>query len=371
MKQLMWIVNSFLLTILLLSLAFKVTVDFTPHKIVKKKMLQEEEGDAENKVLNIKEIFKHDLFDTYVEKEDEALTKQSVSPIPQIKSITPTKPSESKKQEFISPLNVEIKGIAFSTNEEKSICMISDEAKKEKVYHVGEKIKDGQVIKICKNKILILRTNGQHETFLLKKENELTKNQGMNIEWKDVIKKINDENVEIDKEKFAWKFDSMESILESLNLFVCYKKGNPVGIKIGSIKEKNPLSIMGIQKKDIIVSVAGEKTGDRKARSKIIDKLLALRLEESTDILILRDGKDIKISCKLTKLEPSVDDKKEKDSGKKEDSLFKLSNLQEREKRVRSFSKRHKTERQREVVSELRNRILENMKANAQKVEIE
>ena len=171
MKQQLWILNSSLLLIFILTLLLNLLLQQTPPSIkVKRTTAREREMQTEIAIEGIENIYKYDLFGTFKKEAFVPSTRELVTPIPQPKPISPKPIKELAKPKFLPPLKIALKGIAFSSDENKSIGMIVDATKKEQIYHVGDTIKDAQIIKISKNRLTLLRANGQHETIFMKKE---------------------------------------------------------------------------------------------------------------------------------------------------------------------------------------------------------
>lgn len=380
MKQQLWQINSFLLLILFATLIVSIILEQAPPLFREKKATIEQLPEKKVSIpKNLEIIYQKGIFGPAEPKKEITPAAQSlVEPIPELKSVTTQKPPELPKPEFLSPLNITIKGIAFSLDEEKSIAMIEDETKKEKVYHAGGKIKDSQLIKITRNRIILLRTNGQHETLLLRKDDL---NEGIPVEkkWAQVIQKKDDKNFKIDINKFPQEIQTVGQLSEMLNLFTTYKQGKPIGIKIGNL---NPIGIgpkMGLEKDDIITSINNISTSDKKNRIKIYDNISTAKLNSSIKLTVQRKDQTLEINYLLTEIKepkPSIfgqptEEKTDTDKkDDKKDELFKLSELQEREKRLQGFSQRHKQPQQQNTLDLIRQRLIENMKARSRNARI-
>jgi len=272
------------------------------------------------------------------------------------------------------PLTLTLKGIAFSSEEEKSVSIIEDETKKENVYHVGDKFKDAQVIRIAQNRITMLRVNGQHETvFLRKDDNELREEKKQT--WDHVIRKIEDNYFEIDQKNFVKEIPNIGVLSEELSLITVYTKGNPTGIKIASLPQESLFSSMGLQRGDVIDSINNLKTSDKKNRVEIYDTLSKLKKEngENIELQVTRNSQPIQLTYKLVDLKkdtkrifkPDAGDKKEEEKK----PTLPLSKLQERAKKRRKFAKKHQGEQQ-NVIDEIRKRLLERMRSRVQDTRI-
>ena len=192
MKQPLWILTSTLLLVLIISIGLSVLLKQEPPKQRKKGLHTEEiEDEKKETVINNENIYKYDIFDTYVSKEKGPTKKSLLSPIPELQIPDIPKPKQPEKPKILPPLKATLKGTVLSTNEQKSIAMMTDETNKEAIYHVGEKIKDAQLIKVTKNRVVVIRSNGQHETIYLRKDDfkpEIARKPSL----EEIVKKLNE-----------------------------------------------------------------------------------------------------------------------------------------------------------------------------------
>jgi type II secretory pathway component PulC len=366
----LWVINSSLLIIFAITFMINFILQQSPPPFrTRKPFVERREMETKLTIEGIENIYKYDLFGTFQQEEFRPSTKQLITPIPKPKSVSVKPPPELKKPTFIAPLNIQLKGIAYSYDEEKSISMITDEdnlPKKEDIYHVGDTLKDAQIIKIAKNRITLLRPNGQHETIFLRKEDnqdEIIQADTISKTWNNVIKKIKENNFEIDIKKITKTIPNLGTLAERLALLTTYKKGKPTGLKITDIDSFG--TTLGLKKNDLVTDINKIPTADKKNRMKIYDTITNLKKGNTIALSLKRNQKIINLNYKLTdmiairKREFIPDEKKIEI--KKKDALFKLSRLQEREKKRREFAKRHKT-KQEDAVAEIRNRLLENLR---------
>lgn len=324
--------------------------------------------------VNLEKIYQNDLFDTYTAPEEPEPQKQNfVTPIPEMEMKELGNPPEVKKTEFAPPLKLKIKGIILSHDEEKSIAMVSDQTDKENTYHVGSKIEDAQVIKLTKNKLVLLRSNGQQETYFLRKPEKL--NQKDDDKWAYAIKKIDDYTYHIDPEEFKKELDTLGEFIEILGLGTSYQKSSPIGVRVSRETDNNVGSVIGLQQNDIITHVNDQSTSEAKSRIRIFDSIKELKIEEKITVRLLRDGDKKTLVYLLKKLEKpgmfdflsgsSQDDKKKDDT---ESELFKLSKSAERAVKRRKFQERHHTlEQQQQAQADMRDALRENMRSRMNK----
>jgi len=373
MKQQLWIANSALLAILLFIVGIGIFLQQEAPKFrARRHIAKTRHPTKQLKDEEVETIYKYDLFGTFIKKAFAPAQQQLVTPMPQPPRVTkPTAPVEPTI-EFMPPLTLTLKGIAFSSDEKKSIGIIEDETKKEHVYHVGDGIKDAQLIKIGQNRISLLRTNGQHETFFLRKEENIDL-MAAKKSWAHLVKKIDATTFEIDSTKFAHEIPTIGLFSEMLSLVTAYKQGKPIGIKIANQAPNSIGSSIGLKKHDIITQVNGMNTADKKTRMKIYDTVTRLKQGSTITVTLTRNGQPITLSYSLGKIKngdsrvftPTADDK----PAPATPPTFTLSKLQENEKKRRNFAKKHQGEQQ-SVINEIRKRLLEGIQARMRNTRI-
>lgn len=368
MKEQLWILNSSLLFLLVFTISIgtylqHIAPTFKPKKIlaIERKPIKELAPEE------IENIYKYDLFGTFVKQEFMPSLQQLAPPVPEMKPVSAARIEARPEPAFIEPLKISLKGIAYAADESKSISIIEDDTKKEQVYHTGDMIKDAQIIKIAQNRISLLRVNGQHETFFLRKDdNKQEEPKG----WEHICKKIEDNTIELNLRTFPKEIPSVGSLAEKLSLLTVYEKGKPIGVKISKLEADSLGQAMGLAQNDIIKSINGINTADKKERVTIYDSLIQSKKGDTVKVLISRQGQDVELTYQLSFMEGPAKKtftlKGEKD---KEDKLFKLSRLQEREKKRREFAKKHKP-KQTNIIDEIRKRLLENIQARVRNTRI-
>ena len=249
-------------------------------------------------------------------------------PLPPLAQAIAPKPPQIAKHAFIPPLTLTLKGIAFSSDEERSVSIIEDEAKKESVYHVGDLIKDAQLIKISQNRITLLRVNGQHETIFLR-DADIPKSKSDKKGHDHIAKKIDNTTYEIDSANFAKEIPNLGSLSERFSLIGVYSKEKPTGVAISNMPINGIGTSIGLQKNDIITAINGISTTDKKNRMKIYDTITSMQNGSSITLDLQRNKLPVKITYNLTELKklpkrvfaPSKQDDKQKRQKKKRKSL--------------------------------------------------
>jgi type II secretory pathway component PulC len=368
MSQQLWVVNSSFLIIFLLILGVNQLFEVNlPQLRIKKSM----DKQLEKKIATMpvaatwEKIYKNDIFDTFIPVVTKVSKKSLVTPIPEPKAPVVAPPTELPKQEFIDPLKIVVKGIIMSSDEAHNVAMIEDETKSEGLYHLGEKIKDAQIIKIAKNRVVFLRGNGQQELFFLRKD-DVKAIVDTSEKWEYAVKIIDEYTYEVDPDGFKENVESLGNFLEQASVVgTVYQRGKPIGIRIGLLEQNNAGVVLGFKKNDIIISVANIPTMTMKDRIKIYDTITLLNVGDTIKVNLNRTGETKELVYKLVKMSKAKQQlfTGEKVEEKKKEELV-LSRLQEREKTSREFAKQHPNEKsQQEAIAMIRNRLLENLKA--------
>ena len=143
---------------------------------------------------------------------------------------------------------------------------------------------------------------------------------------------------------------------------------NTIGIKIGKLDPNEFGPLIGLNENDIVIALNDINTADISNRIKIYDTITQMKKGENIKISLKRGGQDITLNYKLERLErprkktfiqPATEGTPES-SGE-----FKMSEQQKREKIESEFEKLHKTPKHKHVISDIRKRLLENMKSRS------
>lgn len=371
----LWVVNSSLLIIfgaaLFTNSVLQQDAPIMHLKVMIREDQQKEIPDAPILKKSWEKIYQNDIFGTFrALPETKASPQDFVSPIPEPKITIVTPPPPLEKIDFIAPLTITLKGLIVAADENKSIAMIADEAGKESIYHLGEKIKDAQLIKIANNRVIFIRANGQHETFYLRKDDAPIKEEE---KWKSIVKKINDQCYEIDPFAFKDEVESLGNLIEGMAVIgTAYNQGIPIGMRIGKLEPTDVGSILGLVENDILISINNIKAADSIERIKIYDSITAMKTGTSFNVTINRAGKDVDITYKLAQFE-----KPRKPIGSlsnlpapKTGNEFQMSATQQREQTVRDFEKIHAPQRNPQILTDIRKRLFENLHARPQNARV-
>ena len=296
MKHPFWIINLGLLSLVLTTFAFVYlsTVkiperfDIEPAPIAPRK---------EQKVaVNIKKIYEDDLFETY--------TKE----LPRIQSIEktipfPTPPAQQKivipavtEPEFLDPLQITLKGIVVvSSNDAKNRAMIQDnKTTQEGTYKVGDFIQDAQLIRIFRNKVILLRLNGQQEILYLREEDaKVDPVYTPAHEWEAVIKPVAVNNYLINPQAFVEQVKSLTECMNLLDATTAYQQGRSIGLRIGPMNKSPFGKLMGLQTGDIILSINSIPAQTIEERLAIYKNVTSLKVGNTIIVKLLRKNREV------------------------------------------------------------------------------
>ena len=374
MTQGLWVVNSSLLIVLGLAVFANSFLVQEPPILRLKRIISEEyrpdrQESAPTTIKTWEKIYLSDIFKTFVKAEKTRIVKKSfITPIPEprVPSIPPT--PEIKTVDFVAPLTISVKGLIVAADENKSIAMIADETNKEDVYHIGDKIKDAQIIKIAQNRIIFIRSNGQHETFYLR-TNQLVP-EGTK-KWDAIINKISDQQFEVDPKAFEEEIETLGFFLERFSVIgTVFSEGNPIGIRIGKIEPESIGAEFGLVENDIITTINTQSTTTPENRIALFDAITAMKEGDVITIELLRGNSPITLSYTLKHIEktkkallpPGAQPATQPQPGAAPEGQLQKSRLQEREHRIREFKKQHAPKQNNEALAEVRNRLLNNLK---------
>ncbi|KKQ49740.1 MAG: hypothetical protein US69_C0002G0015 [candidate division TM6 bacterium GW2011_GWF2_38_10] len=374
MTQGLWVVNSSLLIVLGLAVFANSFLAQEPPILRLKRIVSEEyrpdrQESAPTTIKTWEKIYLSDIFKTFVKTEKTRIVKKSfITPIPEprIPTIPPT--PEIKTVDFVAPLTISIKGLIVAADEYKSIAMIADETNKEDIYHLGDKIKDAQIIKIAQNRIIFIRSNGQHETFYLR-SNQLMPESTK--KWDEIIKKVSDQQFEVDPKAFEEEIETLGFFLERFSVIgTVFSEGNPIGIRIGKLDPESIGAQFGLIENDIITTINAQSTTTPENRIALFDAVTAMKEGETITVELLRGNTPIKLLYTLKHIEktqkallpPGAQPTAQPQPGSSPDAQLQKSRLQEREHRIREFKKQHAPKQNNEALAEVRNRLLNNLK---------
>ena len=272
MKQPLWIINSSLLLLLVVSGIFiLLSRERVPLRQPIKPQASVAEVRVERPTINSKKIWEKDLFETIIVvpsvKPSDVVLEMPPAPIAR-PPIVPALPAPI----FLPPLNVTLKGIVtVSYDDSKNRAIIADNrTSQEGVYKTGDVIEDAQLMRIFANKVVLVRSNGQQEVLYLREKDAKTDPMFAALSgWAEIIHETRPGEYTIDPLSFTDRVKSLAQFIDMLDLTSVYKKGQNVGCRIGNIEKDSLGVVLGLQSGDIIVRINNIPATDTAHRLKI------------------------------------------------------------------------------------------------------
>lgn len=324
MKHPFWILNSALLFLFILVIGFiffsyqtiPEREDIEPEAIIKPRKITVSKIAAEK-------IYENDPFGTTLKKpiQPEEIVEAVVA-MPAPPQPTPIQVPQEEKVEFLEPLGVLLKGIvAFALDETKNRAIIADtKTNVEKMYKVGDKIEDAQLIRIFSNKVLFIRSNGQQEVIYLREKDAINDPAyAMAIGWQDAIGKIDNKTYTVDPDLFVARVGNLGQLIDMLDLTTVYKKGENIGCRVGDLEENSLGLALGLQKNDIIIAVNNIPATTTTNRFKIYKEITNSDPQAIIEVKLMRNQQEITLKYKLqakpkeAKAETPIEEKKRKE----------------------------------------------------------
>jgi len=296
-----WIVNSALLLLLGCVSTF---IYFSDVQIPERESIEPayvEKKDTFIRV-NIQKIYENDLFGTY-KKEIEEKRKIDFGP-PLAKPPRPERVEipEPSEPEFLDPLNITLKGIVVvGTHDAKNRAIIEENnTKQERMIKVGDSFEDAQLIRIFKNKIIFLRSNGQQEILYLREQDAKFDPAYAVIDgWQDVIKKIENNSYYIDPKNFVARISNLSQFIQLLGLTTAYKAGKSIGCHIGKVESSSLSYHLGLKTGDIITKINDNQVATVAQRLEAYKLITTQQIGNTITITVLRNNREVALSYTL------------------------------------------------------------------------
>src|SRR5438477_1737366 len=191
--------------------------------------------------------------------------------------------------------------IVVGSNDTKNRAIIrEDKTKQEGTYKVGDIIQDSQLIRIFKNKIVLLRLNGQQEVLYLREQDAKTDTAYTQThQWEKIIKKTGENQYLVNPETFVESVNNLSQFIEMINTTTAYQKGKSVGLRIGQLNPQSLGIMLGLQKGDIIVSINNIPTETTEERLAIYKNITNLPAGHTITVKLLRKNREITLSYTL------------------------------------------------------------------------
>lgn len=312
MRHPLWLVNSSLL--LLLALVAGIVFFWKP-KAPRRIKLETKElpvtQPAKTAIVDIKQIYENDLFDTYHKIITPPAEPDYTIPMPKPPSQTTVKAPDEPKQPFLQPLEVKLQGVVYLNDASNNIAMIFDKKTNiQKNYKVGDMVLDARLIRIFSNRILLIRSNGQQESIYLNEkdiENDPAYTEGRD-NWLHVVKSIDDTNYLLDPETFVGVTKNLAQCIDMLDISTVYKQGKSIGCRVGNLEKSSLGTSMGLEMHDIISHINNMPVTTQDERFAAYEALLQQTFGQTVTLKVTRKDQQISLSYKLHNLKDPLDE---------------------------------------------------------------
>ncbi len=312
MKHPFWLVNDILFIVFITIVGFMfISQQKVPTPVpLTSKMEIKLPKKAVSKI-DLSKIYINDLFETYKPQElkEEEKEVQKIT-MPEPPTPQPVKVPLALPPKFLEPLQIVLKGIITLSDESENIAIIQDSKNSiTKNYIVGDRIDDAQLIRIFTNKIILVRSNGQQETLYVNQyDAEIDQQMQSRANWSSVVQKKGPFDYLVDPRAFIQSIPNLAELIETLNLFTVYKKGQSIGCRIGTLQPKTIGIALGLQTGDIIESINAIPATTTDSRFEIYQKIISMDLGSTIEVTLLRNQQEINITYTLQQLEePTVE----------------------------------------------------------------
>jgi len=237
--------------------------------------------------INLKQIYENDLFGTYIKPSKVVKEPEYVSPFPEPPEPVSVEVPEKVEPTFSDPLQLTLKGVMSLSDGTKNKAIIANnKTNQEGIYKIGDKFEDAQLIRIFKNKIIFVRSNGQQEVFYLRQE-DARKDPTYSVvsDWGSVVRRVEKNKYYIYLSEFKKRIKSLAHFIDILDLTTAYKKGAAIGCRIGATEKHSLADALGFEKGDIVLTISGIPVTDTKNRLEIYKKLIQVKID---DVVVVR-----------------------------------------------------------------------------------
>lgn len=357
MKHPWWLVNSALFILLIITMIFVISSQqkrpvknsFEPSEIKQIK--------RDLPKIDLSKIYNNDLFGTYQTPVTIPTVpeKEILKPVPQPPMFKEEKAPMMQPPRFLEPLQINLKGIIVGNDESLNRAIIEENKEKiSKNYKIGDKIDDAYLMRILKNKIILIRSNGQQETLYVSPHDaEMEQLLSPKNNWSQIIEKISDYVYKVDPYLFIERVHNLAQFIDLLNITTVYHQGSSIGCRIGKIQQGSPTPTLGLLPGDIIETINNISTSETNNRFEIYKEIVSMNIGDTITITVRRKQTSITITYVLEKSEQQDIKEQQKSSlfipetsPKESLSSLKSSLMQEKNNFETTLREMHKNEKQ-------------------------
>lgn len=304
MNRPLWIINSSMLGLLIACLLFialyrvriQAPVALAPEPLALR--------DASQYIASIDQskIYANDLFGTFIapvaheEEKEPTVPVMPTAPIPRT-----IQPPQELPPRFLEPLNVTLTGIIWMPDQSLCRAIVIDNTTKQEVnYKVGDELEDAQIIRIARDHIVCVRSNGQQESiYLTQLAATLAQENIARTDWSQTVVARSKNNYLVDVSDFVETVASVGEFIELADLATAYIKGKSIGCKIGAIERQGLIAALGFKQNDIITSVNGHSVYTAQERLAVAQHLMASAKNSVIKVEIMRASNPLTLTYTL------------------------------------------------------------------------
>jgi len=255
--------------------------------------------------INLKQIYENDLFGTYIKPSKPIEEPEYVSALPEPPEPVTVEIPQEEKPTFLDPLQLTLQGIMSVSDGTKNKAIIANNKTNQAgIYKIGDKFEDAQLIRIFKNKVIFVRSNGQQEVFYLRQE-DAKKDPTYSVvsDWKSVVRRVEKNKYHLYLQEFKKRVKSLAHFIDILDLTTAYKKGASIGVRIGDTEKNSLADALGFQQGDIVLTIAGIPVTENKNRLEIYKKLSNAKMGDNVIVRLERRNRIYTLRYKIADFE--------------------------------------------------------------------
>lgn len=238
---------------------------------------------------------RRDIFGLYEKVSTTAVKEDWSKKIPKVPDQAPLViPERPKGVVMQDPLPIVLDGIVWSANPEASMCVFSEEGAKEKFYHVYDQVKDGVILKIDHKQVIILRSNGQLETYYLHGHDP-----ALEINFKDLVLALDEQHYVVRIDSAWWKDMSLAEFLQPFGLVPVFKDGKAVDMRVTACADQSFPQLLGLKLSDKLLSLDGCSLLEKSGRKEAYLRVISAHAGKEMVLELLRNDKPLSITYRL------------------------------------------------------------------------
>lgn len=262
--------------------------------------------------INSARIVESDLFNT-ISRRVVPEVIDPIKPIP--RPPAPVQPSlpEAPKPQFLSPLEVTVRGIIYAGNDlENRTIIMNNKTKQEYLYKIGDRVEDADIIKIGRNKVVFVRVNGQQETLFLS-QSDARRDPGYVTDgsWVGVVSQASDSMFLVDPKRLGERIQSLAQFIDALDVTTAFSRGAIIGCRIGRLAPQSLGRALGFLPGDVVTEINGIAPTTTKQRVEIYNAVRSLGRGSSIAITIIRGSETITRTYILQKIPKTSGDSRQ------------------------------------------------------------